>query len=78
MRWVGHVALTGDRRDTYKVWMGRSKRRDNLEDLVIDGTITLTKDLLKVIWGDKDYVDLVQNMDRWWAVVNAVMKLRVL
>jgi hypothetical protein len=34
-------------------------------------------DLLKVIWGDKDYIDLVQNMDSWWTVVNVAMNLRV-
>ena len=27
--------------------------------------------------GDVDWVDLAQNRDRWRAVVNAVMKLRV-
>ena len=24
-----------------------------------------------------DWIDLVQNRNRWWALVNAVMKLRV-
>ena len=27
--------------------------------------------------GVLDWIDLAQNTDRWWAVVNAVMNLRV-
>jgi hypothetical protein len=33
-------------------------------------------DLQEVGWG-MDWIELAQNRDRWWAVVNAVMKLRV-
>jgi hypothetical protein len=28
-------------------------------------------------WGGVDWIDLVQNRDSWWAVVNAVMNVRV-
>jgi hypothetical protein len=31
----------------------------------------------EVGWGVTDWIDLAQN-DRWWALVNAVMNLRVL
>jgi hypothetical protein len=27
--------------------------------------------------GGRDWIDLAQDRDRWWAVVNAVMNLRV-
>ena len=27
--------------------------------------------------GDVDWIDLAQDRDRWWAVVNTVMSLRV-
>ena len=34
-------------------------------------------DLQEVVWGGMDWIDLAQNMDRYQALVNAVMNLRV-
>jgi hypothetical protein len=33
--------------------------------------------LQELRWGDMDWIDLAQNRDRWLALVNAVMNLRV-
>jgi hypothetical protein len=35
-------------------------------------------DLREIGWGGVDWIRLAQDRDRWWAVVNAVMNLRVL
>ena len=47
---------------------GRPRRRwgDNIK-----------MDLEEVGFGGMDWIDLAQARDRWWAVVNAVMNLRV-
>ena len=34
-------------------------------------------DILEVGWGGRDWIDLAQDRDRWLALVNAVMNLRV-
>jgi hypothetical protein len=34
-------------------------------------------DLREVGWGGMDWINLAQDRDRWLALVNAVMKLRV-
>jgi uncharacterized protein YraI len=34
-------------------------------------------DLEEMCWRGVDWIDLAQYRDRWWAVVNAVMSLRV-
>jgi hypothetical protein len=34
-------------------------------------------DLLEAGWGGMDWIDMAQDRDRWRAVVNAVMNLRV-
>jgi hypothetical protein len=34
-------------------------------------------DLQELGWGGMDWIDLVQDGDRWWALVNAVINLQV-
>jgi hypothetical protein len=34
-------------------------------------------DLIEIGWGGVDWIDLVQDRDQWWALVNTVMNLRV-
>jgi hypothetical protein len=34
-------------------------------------------DLQEGGWGAMDQIDLAQDRDRWWAVVNTVMNLQV-
>jgi len=76
MRWVGACSTYGgeERRiqglggkPEGKRPLGRSRRR--LED-------NIKMELQEVRWG-MEWIDLGQGRDRWRALVNAVMKLRV-
>jgi hypothetical protein len=48
--------------------LGRSRRRfvDNIR-----------KELVEVGWGDVDWIGLAQDRNRWRALVNSVLNLRV-
>jgi hypothetical protein len=35
-------------------------------------------DVREIGWGSIEWIQLAQDRDRWWAVVNMVMNLRVL
>jgi hypothetical protein len=57
-------------------WWRNLSDGDHLEGPGADGKIKLGW-ILRQWVGGTDWIDLAQNRDRWWAVENAVMNLRV-
>jgi hypothetical protein len=39
--WTGHVACMGDMRNSYKILVGKPEGKGCVEDLVVDGRVTL-------------------------------------
>jgi hypothetical protein len=77
MRWAWHVARMGEARGAYNILvrmpegrrpLGRPRRRweDNIK-----------MDLREIGFGDVDLIHWAQDRDRWRALVNTVMNLRV-
>jgi len=57
-------------------WWGNLRERDHWGDPGLDGRI-IFMDLREVVYGYMDWIELAQDRDRWRALVNAVMKLRI-
>jgi len=77
MRWAGHVARMEDRRGAYRVLMWRPDGRGPLGRPRCRWEENLKIDIQKVGWGGMDWLALAQDRDRWRALVNAVINLRV-
>jgi hypothetical protein len=71
------VACMGNRRGAYRVLVGRREGKRPLArpGRRWEGNIKI--DVQEIGWGGMDRLDLAQDRDRWWAVVNVVLNLRV-
>jgi hypothetical protein len=61
----------------YRVLVGKPEGKNHWEDLSVDRSITLRWIFRKWDVGGMDWIELARDRDRWRALVNAVMKLRV-
>ena len=73
---MGHVARMWEKRGIYRGMMGKPKGkrplgrpRQRKEDIKMD--------IKEVGWEGMDWIDLAQDRDTCWALVNAAMNLRV-
>jgi len=67
----------GERRDVYRVLVGKPERKRALERPRHRWKDNIKMDLEEVGCGGMDWIELAQERDRWRALVNAVMNLRV-
>jgi len=77
MRWAGHVARMGERRGVYRVWVGKPEGKRPLGRPRLGWEDNIKMDLQEVGCGCMDWIELAQYRDRWRALVNAAMNLRV-
>jgi hypothetical protein len=77
MRWAGHVARIGESRGIYRVLVGKPEGKRPLGRPRHRWEENIKMDLQEVGCGRVDWIKLAQDRDRWRALVNAVMNLRV-
>jgi hypothetical protein len=77
MRWAGYVARMGEVRGAYNILVGRPEGRRPLGRPRRRREDNIKMDLREIGFGDVDSFHWAQDRDRWRALVNTVMNLRV-
>jgi hypothetical protein len=77
MRWVGHVARMGKKRNAYRLLVVKPERKRTLGRPRCRWIDNIKMDLLETGLGVVEWIGLAQDRYRWRALVNVVMKLRV-
>ncbi|KAJ4452358.1 hypothetical protein ANN_03891 [Periplaneta americana] len=78
LRWAGHVACMGESRNAYRVLVGRPEGKRPLGRPRRRWEDNIKMDLREVGYDDRDWINLAQDRDRWWAYVRAAMNLRTI
>jgi hypothetical protein len=77
MRWAGHVAGMGEKRNAYRLLVGKSEGKRPLGRPRRRWVDNIRMDLGEVGWRDVDWIGLAQDWNRWRVLVNSVLNLRV-
>jgi hypothetical protein len=77
MRWAGHVARMGEKRNVYRLLVGNLEGKRPLVRPRRRWVDNIRMDLGEVGWSDVHWSGLTQDRNRWRALVNSVLNLRV-
>jgi hypothetical protein len=66
-----------EKRNAYRLSMGKPERKRPLGRPRCRWVDNIKMGLLEIGWGGVDWIGLAQVRDKWRALVNAVMNLRV-
>jgi hypothetical protein len=77
MRWAGHVARMWEKRNACKLLVRKPEGRGPLGRRRRRWVDNIRMNLGEMGWGDVDWIGLAQDRNRWRALVNSVLNLRV-
>jgi hypothetical protein len=76
MRWAGHVARM-EKRNAYRLLVGKPGGKRPLGRPRCRWMDNIRMNLGEVGWGVVDWIGLAQDRNRWRALVNSILNLRV-
>jgi hypothetical protein len=76
MRWVGHVARMGEKRNEYRLMVGKPEGKRPLGRPRRRWKDNIKMDLLEIGLSVVDWIGLARDRYRWRALVKSVMNLR--
>jgi hypothetical protein len=77
IRWVGHVTRMEEKRNVYRLLVGKPKGKRQLGRPIHRWVDNIKMDLLEIGVSVVDWIGLAQDRYRWRAVVNSVMNLQL-
>jgi hypothetical protein len=77
MKWAGHVAGMGEKRNVYRLLVGKPEGKRPLGRPRLRWVDNIKMDLLEIGLSAVDWIGLAQDRYRWRAFVNSVVNLRV-
>jgi hypothetical protein len=77
MIWAGHVARLGEKRNAYRLLVGKPEGKRPLRRPRCRRVDNIRMDLGEVGWVDVNWIVLAKDRNRWRALVNSVLNLQV-
>jgi hypothetical protein len=77
MRWAGHVARIGEKKNVYRLLVGKPEGKRPLRRPRRRWIDNIKIGLLEIGWSVVDWIGVAQDRYRWRALVNSVMNLLV-
>jgi hypothetical protein len=73
----GPCSTNGEKRTAYRLLVGKPEGKRPLGRIIHRWVDNIRMDLGEVEWGDVDWIGLAEDRNRWRALVNSVLNLRV-
>jgi hypothetical protein len=77
IRWAGHVARMGEKRNAYRLLVGKPEGKRPLRRPRRRWVDNIRMDLAEIECDGVDWIGLAKDRNRWRALVNSVMNLWV-
>jgi hypothetical protein len=77
MRWAGHVAGMGEKRNACRILVGKPEGKRPLGRPRRRWVDNIRMDFREREWDGVDWIDVAQDRDQWRALLNTVMNFRV-